>query len=98
MFGDYVCKATNSYGTLEQVFALQEGLALPPPKEIQLEELSNISAVLKVIEPEIRNRQIPITMRLNGFRFEIRSNESIDYQTIDFYSTKSKYLTISFKL
>lgn len=72
LFGDYVCEANNSLGTLKRTITLLNGTKPPPPPHITLRGVNSKTFDLDVGAQRTGD---PEPMDVVGYRFEILSKE-----------------------
>lgn len=72
LFGDYVCEANNSLGTLRRTITLLNGTKPPAPPHITLRGVNSKTFDLDVGAQKIGEDD---PMDITGYRFEILSKE-----------------------
>lgn len=78
MFGDYLCKATNELGTLDQIISLQEGVKPPSPQKLKLRAASSDSLDVEIGGPDLNATKLPQNMIPYGIRIQYRIKGSGD--------------------
>lgn len=77
MFGDYVCEANNSLGTLKRVIDLVQGTKAEPPACLQVRGLNSKTFDLDVCTQKVIQHNN--AMDIIEYQFEILSTE--DYES-----------------
>lgn len=74
VFGDYLCKAQNSLGTLDQIITLQEGVKPPSPRMFSLRAAGSDILELDIIGPDQNSTKKEFTnlMLPTGYRIEYK--------------------------
>lgn len=72
VFGDYLCKATNKLGTLDQIITLQEGQKPPKPRELRLKGVNSDTLTFDVVGPDLNATELVKDMQPFGYRLQYR--------------------------
>lgn len=75
LFGEYICEANNSLGTLRRTIILQNGTKPPAPPYLRLHGVNSRTFDLDIGAQKIGD---PDPMDIIGYRFEILSKD--DYR------------------
>ncbi|GLV31354.1 factor of interpulse interval [Carabus blaptoides fortunei] len=71
-FGDYLCKATNDIGTLNQIITLLEGVKPPKPRELILRGVNSDIFNIEIIGPDLNQTQLHGNMMPLGYRIQYK--------------------------
>lgn len=72
VFGDYLCKAQNKLGTLDQIITLQEGTKPAKPRELRLKGANSDTLTFDIIGPEVNTTEMVSEMGPIGYRIQYR--------------------------
>ncbi|GLV31343.1 factor of interpulse interval [Carabus blaptoides fortunei] len=75
-FGDYLCKATNKLGTLDQIISLQKGVKPPKPQHIKVVDVSTDTLSIELLGPDLNQTQLVKDMLPVGYRLQYRPTGS----------------------
>lgn len=81
VFGDYLCKATNALGTLDQIITLLEGIKPPKPLDLRLRGVSSDTFNIEIQGPDLNQTQLPADMLPTGYRIQYRPRGVTDKWT-----------------